>query len=92
MGDFYQNGIVTTLHNLSQRSTDALETELLRFSEEKAGPDTSVLYSELETEAMPKIIEELSRVSYLNQLIIGSIARPRSTRESTTCFQSTRRT
>lgn len=35
MGDFYQNGIVTTLHNLAQRGTDALESELLRFSKEK---------------------------------------------------------
>ena len=43
MGDFYQNGIVTTLHNLSQRSTDSVETELLKFSEDrKLGLDTSV--------------------------------------------------
>ena len=72
MGDFYQNGIVTTLHNLSQRSTDSVETELLKFSEDrKLGLILPCLYSELETAAMPKIIEELCRVSYLNQLIIG---------------------
>ncbi|CAI8412021.1 MAG: Glucosyl-3-phosphoglycerate synthase [Gammaproteobacteria bacterium] len=72
MGDFYQNGIVTTLHNLSQRSTDSVETELLKFSEDRRlGLILPCLYSELETAAMPKIIEELCRVSYLNQLIIG---------------------
>lgn len=32
MGDFYQNGIVTTLHNLTKRNVDDLEAELLRFS------------------------------------------------------------
>ena len=33
MADFYQNGVVTTLHNLASRSTEALEAELLRFSQ-----------------------------------------------------------
>ena len=36
MGDFYQNGIVTTLHNLSQRSTGSVESELLEFSEDRS--------------------------------------------------------
>ncbi|MDB3998543.1 glycosyl transferase [Litorivicinus sp.] len=72
MGDFYQNGIVTTLHNLSQRSTDSVESELLEFSEDRRlGLILPCLYSELETTAMPKILEQLCRVSYLNQLIIG---------------------
>ena len=72
MGDFYQNGIVTTLHNLSQGGTDALESELLRFSKEKRlGLILPCLYSELETEAMPKIVKGLSHVPYLDQLIIG---------------------
>ena len=32
MGDFYQNGIITTLHNLSDRPVEQLESELLEFS------------------------------------------------------------
>ena len=32
MGDFYQNGIITTLHNLSRRPVEELEAELLVFS------------------------------------------------------------
>ena len=35
MADFYQNGVVTTLHNLASRSTEALEAELLRFSQKR---------------------------------------------------------
>ena len=72
MGDFYQNGIVTTLHNLSQRSTDSVESELLEFSEDRRlGLILPCLYSELETTSMPKIIEQLCHIPYLNQLIIG---------------------
>ena len=72
MGDFYQTGIVTTLHNLTQRPTDALESELLAFTKHKRlGLILPCLYSELETEAMPNIVRELSRVPYLSQLVIG---------------------
>ena len=31
MGDFHQNGIVTTLHNLRQRPLEAMEADLMRF-------------------------------------------------------------
>ena len=32
MGDFYQNGIITTLHNLADRPVEDLERELTTFS------------------------------------------------------------
>ncbi len=32
MGDFYQNGIITTLHNLSNRPLAEMEAELEQFS------------------------------------------------------------
>jgi glucosyl-3-phosphoglycerate synthase len=32
MGNFYQNGVITTLHNLTRRPLEQLEEELLRFS------------------------------------------------------------
>ena len=32
MGDFYQNGIITTLHNLAGRSLEELESDLVAFS------------------------------------------------------------
>lgn len=72
MADFYQNGIITTLHNLHQRSLDELEDELRSFKEKR--PMALVLpslYSELEGEALPKIVRELSKVDYLSEIIIG---------------------
>ncbi|MBX2849991.1 MAG: hypothetical protein KTR16_16820 [Acidiferrobacterales bacterium] len=72
MADFYQNGIITTLHNLHQRSLEDLETELRRFSKKR--PMTLVLpslYSELEGEALPNIVQELSKVDYLTEIVIG---------------------
>src|SRR5210317_341754 len=72
MGDFYQNGIITTLHNLSNRPLEELEAELVRFSRKR--PMALILpclYSELETEAMPLILSHLKQVPYLKQIIIG---------------------
>ncbi len=72
MGDFYQNGIITTLHNLSDRPVEALESELMEFSKQRPmGLILPCLYSELETEAMPNILEHLKRVPYLSQIVIG---------------------
>ncbi len=72
MADFYQNGIITTLHNLHQRSLEELERELKKFSDKR--PMALVLpslYSELEGDALPNIVQELSKVDYLTQIIIG---------------------
>ena len=72
MGDFYQNGIVTTLHNLNQRSLEEMEAELRLFA--KRRPMALVLpslFSELEGEALPNIVQELSQVDYLTEIIIG---------------------
>lgn len=72
MGDFYQNGIITTLHNLSHRSLDDLEEELHRFAKKR--PMSLVLpslYSELEGEALPHIVQQLKGATYLDEVIIG---------------------
>ncbi|MBU6950428.1 MULTISPECIES: glycosyl transferase [unclassified Hahella] len=72
MGDFYQNGIVTTLHNLSRRPLEDIERELVAFSQHR--PLALVLpclYSELQGEAMPRILEHLCKVPYLEEIIIG---------------------
>ncbi len=72
MADFYQNGIITTLHDLSNRSLEELEYELVCFS--KIRPMSLLLpslYSELEGEALPNIIEHLKKVPYLNEIVIG---------------------
>ena len=72
MGDFYQNGVITTLHNLSNRSEAQREEQLMRFKESR--PMSLVLpslYSELETDALANIVNELTTVPYLNQIVVG---------------------
>ena len=72
MGDFHQNGVITTLHNLSDRPLDELEKELTEFA--KVRPMALVLpclYSELEGPAMDNIVAELSKVPYLSKIVIG---------------------
>ncbi|WP_439100657.1 glycosyl transferase [Congregibacter sp.] len=72
MADFYQNGIITTLHNLANRPVEDLEAELVGFSKTRPmGLLLPSLYSELEGEAMPRILDHLAKVPYLNQIVIG---------------------
>ncbi|WP_068545849.1 glycosyl transferase [Thalassotalea crassostreae] len=72
MSDFYQNGIITTLHNLTKRPVEVVEKELLEFSEKRPmGLVLPSLYSELQTKALPNIVEELAKVPYLSQITIG---------------------
>ncbi|MGB1373226.1 MAG: glycosyl transferase [Aequoribacter sp.] len=72
MADFYQNGIVTTLHNLRARPVDALEKELEHFAKKRPlGLILPSLYSELEAPALGNIVKELQKVSYLNQIVVG---------------------
>ncbi len=72
MGDFSQNGIVSTLHDFKTKSTDEIEKELLEFSKErKMELILPCLYSELEGEALPKIVSEIGKTKYLNHIIIG---------------------
>lgn len=72
MGDFHQNGIITTLHNLTDRSLSDLEADLESFSSDR--PMSLILpslYSELETKAMPQIVNELEGASYLAEIVVG---------------------
>ncbi len=72
MADFHQNGNIATLHNLRTRSLADMTYELETFAQtRKMALILPCLYSELETDAMPKILDELSKVTYLNQIIIG---------------------
>ncbi|MEM9254542.1 MAG: glycosyl transferase [Pseudomonadota bacterium] len=72
MADFYQNGIVTTLHNLSNRSVGELESELNQFAKSRPlGLILPSLFSELEGDALPEIVRHLGQVGYLSQVIIG---------------------
>jgi glucosyl-3-phosphoglycerate synthase len=72
MADFYQNGIVTTLHNLVDRPVEDLEKELMGFSKSRPmGLILPSLFSELEGKALPATIEHIKKVPYLHQIVIG---------------------
>jgi len=72
MADFYQNGIVTTMHNLRQRSNENLEAELQKFSSTRPmGLILPSLFSELEGDAFPDIVDHLCEVPYLSEIVIG---------------------
>ena len=72
MADFYQNGIITTLHNLTDRPLEAMEKELMSFS--RVRPMSLVLpslYSELQGPALEHIVNEVTQVPYLNEIVVG---------------------
>lgn len=72
MADFYQNGVVTTLHNLGQRTTEDMEAELNEFSKTcPLGLILPSLFSELEGKALPDIINKIKDVKYLSEIVIG---------------------
>ena len=72
MGDFSQNGIISTLHDFGTKSTSVIEGELSKFSEQrKMELILPCLYSELEGEALPKIVDEISKTKYLDHVIVG---------------------
>ncbi|XGA79287.1 glycosyl transferase [Halomonas sp. CH40] len=72
MSDFHQNGIITDFHNLTHRPVEALEADLVRFSRRR--PMSLILpslYSELEGPALAHIVEEIAKVPYLAEVVIG---------------------
>lgn len=72
MADYAQNGVIGTLHNLRNKSTEELESELEVYSKET--PMSLLLpclYSELEGPAMGPIVEQLKQATYLSEVIIG---------------------
>lgn len=71
MADFYQTGVVTTLHRLKPNSIERLELDLERFGLIKPiGLVLPALYSEFETPAMQGIVPELRKVKYLERIVL----------------------
>ncbi len=72
MGDYFQNGVITTLHKLADDRYEELERELISFAKQR--PMALVLpslFSELDGPALKNIIAEIVRVPYLQEIIIG---------------------
>jgi glucosyl-3-phosphoglycerate synthase len=71
MSDFYQTGAIATIHRLGKRPLDSLEKDLCEFSgKQPIALVLPALYSEFQAEAMPRILEEVSRVPYLTEVVL----------------------
>lgn len=71
MSDFYQTGVVATLHRLAADNHEQLEAKLEGYAREH--PIALVLpslYSELQGQALHKIVEELKNVSYIAEVVV----------------------
>jgi glucosyl-3-phosphoglycerate synthase len=71
MSDFFQPGVITTLHHLKKMNLERIEMELEFYS--KYNPIALVLpslYSELKEKALKTIVSEIKRVKYINQIIV----------------------
>src|SRR5215467_13741779 len=72
MADFYQTGVVTTLHRLKPNHVERLEAELERYTRRRpVGLVLPALYSEFETIAMQRIVAELKQVRYLQRIVLA---------------------
>ncbi|SFJ52684.1 glycosyl transferase [Celeribacter neptunius] len=72
MADFHQGGHVATLHNLRINGEEDLKRELNAFSSSrKITLILPSLFSELEGEALPNILEELNKVDFIHRIVIG---------------------
>jgi glucosyl-3-phosphoglycerate synthase len=71
MSDFYQTGVISTLHRFPGTKVEKMEADLKRFQRQQ--PVTLLLpslYLEFEGPAMPRIVEELRHVRYLRQIVL----------------------
>lgn len=71
MADFFQTGVIATLHRLGKRDIEKIESELQWYTKER--PAVLVLpslYSELEGEALKGIVEELKGVNYIKEVVV----------------------
>ncbi len=72
MADFHQTGVISTLHRLGRPDLDRLERELQGHAQVR--PIALVLpclYSELHDGPLKGLIDELTRVTYLAQVVVS---------------------
>jgi glucosyl-3-phosphoglycerate synthase len=71
MADFYQTGVVATFHRFGKVDLDRMENELTEFTRHR--PIALVLpstYAELEAPAIQKIVEDIKKVTYINEIVV----------------------
>jgi glucosyl-3-phosphoglycerate synthase len=72
MSDFYQTGVVATFHRLGRLNLEKIEAELTWYSQER--PIALVLpslFSELEGDALKRIVRELKDVKYIREIVVA---------------------
>lgn len=71
MSDFFQTGVVATIHRLGSFDQKRMEHELLRISASRpVALVLPALYTEFEKPAMLRILEHLRGVKYLREIIV----------------------
>ncbi len=71
MTDFFQAGVITTLHRLKKVNLERMEMELEFYS--RHNPIALILpslYSELKEKALKTIVSEIQKVKYINEVIV----------------------
>ncbi len=72
MADFYQTGVISTLHRFPSAKLEKMEAEIKKF--QRLQPVTLLLpslWSEFEGLAMPRILEELKGVKFVRQIVLA---------------------
>jgi glucosyl-3-phosphoglycerate synthase len=72
MSDFFQNGVIATLHRLGHESLEKLEARLSEVAETAPiGLILPCLVTELNGNALPRIVQQLSKVTYLQEIVVA---------------------
>lgn len=72
MGDFFQNGMINTLHRLGDLNLKQLERRLKKHSKKRpVALVLPALYSDLKSPAMAGILAILKEVNYIRQIVLA---------------------
>jgi len=72
VADFQQHESIATLHRLGERSVESLEGELFDYSRRRPiALIIPALYSELQGPALGNIVDEIAKVAYIDEIIVG---------------------
>ncbi|MGH9390109.1 MAG: glycosyl transferase, partial [Vicinamibacteria bacterium] len=71
MSDFYQTGLIATLHRLAEAKPEPLERELEQFAAQAAlALVLPALHQDFVSPAMEGILQELKQVRYVDQFVL----------------------
>ncbi len=72
MPDFFQHRYLTTIHYLKETPIEKQEEDLCEFTRKRSLTlALPALYSALEQPALPRIVEELKKVPYVNEIVFS---------------------